>query len=57
MLNIVNILENSLKMAMRGIDFGTIVVRKSYDSVPRSPRKSTELQQVFLNLIANACRP
>jgi two-component system NtrC family sensor kinase len=54
MLNIVNILENSLKMAMRGIDFGTIVVRKSYDSVPEVLANPTELQQVFLNLIANA---
>ncbi len=54
MLNIVTILENSLKMAMRGIDFGTIVVRKSYDAVPEVLANPTELQQVFLNLIVNA---
>ena len=53
-LNIVTILENSLKMAMRGIDFGTIVVRKSYDSVHDVLANPTELQQVFLNLIVNA---
>jgi two-component system NtrC family sensor kinase len=54
MLSIVNILENSLKMAMRGIDFGTIVVRKSYDPVHEILANPTELQQVFLNLIVNA---
>jgi len=54
MLNIVAVLENSLKMAMRGIDFGTIVVRKKYDSVREILANSTELQQVFLNLIINA---
>ncbi len=53
-INIVTILENSLKMAMRGIDFGTIIVRKSYDSVKEILANPTELQQVFLNLIVNA---
>ncbi len=54
MLSIVTIMENSLKMAMRGIDFGTIVVRKSYDPVQDILANPTELQQVFLNLIVNA---
>ncbi|HCX97362.1 MAG TPA: histidine kinase [Spirochaetaceae bacterium] len=53
-INIITILENSLKMAMRGIDFGTIIVRKSYDSVKEILANPTELQQVFLNLIVNA---
>ncbi|MEJ5183749.1 MAG: GNAT family N-acetyltransferase [Rectinemataceae bacterium] len=53
-INIVNVLENSLKMAMRGIDFGTIAVRKSYERVPEVMANATELQQVFLNLIVNA---
>lgn len=54
MLNIINVLENSLKMAMRSIDFGSIIVRKSYDSVKEILANSTELQQVFLSLIINA---
>ncbi|MCX8013720.1 MAG: ATP-binding protein, partial [Rectinema sp.] len=53
-VNIISILENSLKMAMRGIDFGTIVVRKQYDKVKEILASPTELQQVFLNLIINA---
>lgn len=53
-VNIINILENSLKMAIRGIDFGTIVVRKHYDTVKDILANPTEMQQVFLNLIVNA---
>ena len=54
MINIINVLENSLKMAMRSIDFGSVVVRKSYDSVKEVLANPTELQQVFLNLIINS---
>jgi PAS domain S-box-containing protein len=54
MVNVVTILEDSLKMAMRGIDFGSITVRKDYDAVSEVLANTTELQQVFLNLIVNA---
>lgn len=54
MVNVVTILENSLKLAMRGIDFGSITVRKNYNQTDMVQANSTELQQVFLNLIVNA---
>jgi nitrogen-specific signal transduction histidine kinase len=50
----VTILENSLKLAMRGIDFGSVLVKKDYDQSSEVQANSTELQQVFLNLIVNA---
>lgn len=50
----VTILENSLKLAMRGIDFGSVLVKKDYDQASEVQANSTELQQVFLNLIVNA---
>jgi PAS domain S-box-containing protein len=54
MVNVVNILENSLKLAMRGIDFGSITVKKNFDQTSDVQANATELQQVFLNLIVNA---
>jgi len=53
-VNAVTIVENSLKLAMRGIDFGSITVRKNYDQTSEIQANATELQQVFLNLIVNA---
>jgi len=54
MVNIVTILENSLKLAMRGMDFGSITVKKNYNQTNEVQANATELQQVFLNLIVNA---
>ena len=54
MVNVVTIVENSLKLAMRGIDFGSITVRKNYNQTNEVQANATELQQVFLNLIVNA---
>lgn len=54
MVNVVAIMENSLKLAMRGIDFGSVTVRKNYDQTNEVQANATELQQVFLNLIVNA---
>lgn len=54
MVNVITILENSLKLAMRGIDFGSITVRKNYTETSEVQGNATELQQVFLNLITNA---
>jgi PAS domain S-box-containing protein len=53
-VNAVAIVENSLKLAMRGIDFGSITVRKNFDQTSEIQANATELQQVFLNLIVNA---
>ena len=54
MMNVVTVLENSLKLAMRGIDFGSITIRKNYNQTGEIQANTTELQQVFLNLIVNA---
>ena len=54
MMNVVTVLENSLKLAMRGIDFGSITIRKNYNQTGEIQANATELQQVFLNLIVNA---
>ncbi|MCE5255734.1 MAG: PAS domain-containing protein [Spirochaetaceae bacterium] len=54
LVNIVTIMENSLKMAMRGMDFSSITVWKNYGQTDSVQANATELQQVFLNLIVNA---
>jgi len=54
MINIVNVLENSLKMAMRGIDFRSVTVRKNYNQTDMIQANAIEIQQVLLNLIVNA---
>lgn len=54
MINIVNVLENSLKMAMRGIDFRSVTVRKNYNQTDLIQANAIEIQQVLLNLIVNA---
>ncbi|MCX7027316.1 MAG: GNAT family N-acetyltransferase [Spirochaetes bacterium] len=54
MVSVVTVLENSLKLAMRGIDFGNITVRKNYNQTSEIQANATELQQVFLNLVVNA---
>ena len=48
------ILDTSLKMAQRGLDFRKIKVEKNYDMCAPLEANSTELQQVFLNIIINA---
>jgi len=53
-VNIANVMENSLKMAMRGMDFSTITVRKNFEKTDPVQANATELQQVFLNLIVNS---
>ncbi len=53
-VDVTEILETSLKLAMRGIDFGKITIKKNYSQIDPVQANSTELQQVFLNLIVNA---
>ncbi|HAK45593.1 MAG TPA: histidine kinase [Spirochaeta sp.] len=48
------ILKNSLKLAMRGMDFSEITVEQEIEDIPRIELNSNGLQQVFLNLIVNA---
>ncbi len=53
-LDVTEVLESSLKLAMRGLSFDEITVEKAYDHPPAIEASPTELQQVFLNLIMNA---
>jgi len=53
-LDLVEIIENSLKLASRGMNFKQITVKKDYREVPTIEASPGELQQVFLNLIINA---
>ena len=52
-VDIIDILENSLTMAKRGMDFDNITVRKRYEELPYFEANPNELQQVFLNIIIN----
>ena len=53
-LNLVEILEDALKLAKRGLVFEGIRVLKKYEQVPPIMGNPNELQQVMLNLIINA---
>lgn len=50
------IIEASLKLAIRGIDFSKIRVQKKYGMTDPVEASETELKQVFLNLIMNAAQ-
>jgi nitrogen-specific signal transduction histidine kinase len=52
-VDIIDILENSLTMAKRGMDFDNITVRKRYEELPTFEANPNELQQIFLNIIIN----
>ena len=54
LLNVSEVLDSSLKLAMRGLSFERITVAKAYDNPPTIEANPNELQQVFLNLIMNA---
>jgi len=53
-LNLVETIENSLKLASRGMNFKQITLKKNYCELPAIEASPGELQQVFLNLIINA---
>jgi len=53
-LNIIDMIEASLKLARRGMRFERIQVKKIYEEIPMIEANPNELQQVFLNLIINA---
>jgi len=53
-INIIDVMETSLKLAKRGMNFDEIHVRKIYDELPLIEANLNELQQVFLNLLINA---
>ncbi len=54
LVDLVGVIETSLKLARRGMRFEDIKIKKDYDEIPRIEANSNELRQVFLNLIINA---
>jgi two-component system, NtrC family, sensor kinase len=53
-VDIVRVLEFSLRLATRGIDSQGIHVRRNYHALPHIKAHESDLQQLFLNLIVNA---
>jgi two-component system, NtrC family, sensor kinase len=53
-VEIVKILEFSLRLATRGIDSQSIIVKRNYHALPLIEANEGKLQQLFLNLIVNA---
>ncbi|NQT57804.1 MAG: GNAT family N-acetyltransferase [Bacteroidetes bacterium] len=53
-VDLVRILEFSLRLATRGIDSHEINVIRNYHALPHIKANESELQQLFLNLIVNA---
>ncbi|MFA6682348.1 MAG: GNAT family N-acetyltransferase, partial [Sphaerochaeta sp.] len=53
-LELVRILEFSLRLALRGIDSQNIDVRRNYHALPYLEANESKLQQLFLNFIVNA---
>ncbi len=53
-VEIVRILEFSLRLALRGIDSQNIDVRRNYHALPYLEANESKLQQLFLNFIVNA---
>lgn len=53
-IELVRILEFSLRLALRGIDSQNINVRRNYHALPFLEANEGKLQQLFLNFIVNA---
>lgn len=53
-VEIVQVLEFSLRLAMRGVDSSDITVKRNYHALPVIPAHEANLQQLFVNLIVNA---
>ncbi|MDT4763125.1 GNAT family N-acetyltransferase [Sphaerochaeta sp. PS] len=53
-VEIVRVLEFSLRLALRGIDSENIIVKRNYHALPYLQENEGKLQQLFLNLIVNA---
>jgi len=53
-VEIVRILEFSLRLALRGIDSQNIEVRRNYHALPYMEANESKMQQLFLNFIVNA---
>ena len=53
-VEIIRVLEFSLRLATRGVDSQNIVVKRNYHALPFIEANEGEMQQLFLNLIVNA---
>lgn len=53
-VELVRVLEFSLRLALRGIDSQNIEVRRNYHALPFLEANESKLQQLFLNFIVNA---
>ncbi len=53
-VDIVRVLEFSLRLASRGSESKNITVKRNYHALPTIEANESELQQLFLNLIVNA---
>jgi PAS domain S-box-containing protein len=53
-VDLVKVLEFSLRLAMRGVDSTGVVVKRNYHALPVLDANEGSLQQLFLNLIVNA---
>lgn len=53
-VEIISILEFSLRLAFRGSDSQGVLVHRNYHALPTIEANEGELQQLFLNLIVNA---
>ncbi|MDX9825312.1 MAG: GNAT family N-acetyltransferase [Sphaerochaeta sp.] len=53
-VEIVRVLEFSLRLALRGVDSQNIRVERNYHALPSIEANEGKLQQLFLNLIVNA---
>jgi PAS domain S-box-containing protein len=53
-VDLVRVLEFSLRLAKRGIDSQNVTVKRNYHALPLIEANEGELQQLFLNLIVNA---
>ncbi len=54
LIEIVDAVEFSLRMAMRGSDMQNIEVKRNYHALPSLEANEGEIHQLFLNLIVNA---
>ncbi len=56
-VELIRVLEFSLRLAQRGIDSQNIEIKRNYHALPFiQANEGGELQQLFLNLIVNASR-
>jgi anti-sigma regulatory factor (Ser/Thr protein kinase) len=53
-VELIRVLEFSLRLAQRGIDSQNIEIKRNYHALPFIQANEGELQQLFLNLIVNA---